>query len=61
MCIRDRCRIGSDCWIAPNASIDNNVLIGNNSIVGMGSVVRKNVNKREMVAGVPAKVIKKIK
>lgn len=56
-----KCRIGSDCWIAPNASIDNNVLIGNNSIVGMGSVVRKNVNKREMVAGVPAKVIKKIK
>lgn len=56
-----KCIIGSDCWIAPNVSIDNNILIGNNSVIGMGSVVRKNVKEKEMVAGVPAKLIKKIK
>ncbi len=56
-----RCRIGSDCWIAPNVSIDNNISVGNNSIIGMGSVIRKNVNEKEVVAGNPAKKIKKLK
>jgi len=56
-----RCRIGSDCWISPNVSIDNNISVGNNSVIGMGSVIRKNINEKEVVAGNPAKKIKKLK
>ena len=56
-----KCEIGSDCWLAPNASIDNNVKVGNNSIIGMGAVVRKNVNKKEVVVGNPARKIKNLK
>lgn len=56
-----RCYIGSDCWIAPNVSIDNNITVGNNSIIGMGSVIRHNVKEREVVAGNPARKIRKIK
>ena len=56
-----KCQIGSDCWIAPNVSIDNNIIVGNNSIIGMGAVVRKNVGKKEVVVGNPAKKIKKLK
>jgi UDP-3-O-[3-hydroxymyristoyl] glucosamine N-acyltransferase len=53
--------VGSDCWLAPNASVDNDVMIGNFSIIGMGSVVRKNVKSKTVVVGNPAKKLKKLK
>ena len=40
---------------------ESNILLGNNSVIGMGSVVRKNINEKEVVAGNPAKRIKKLK
>ncbi len=48
-------------WIGCNAIILKGVKIGENSIVGAGSVVTKNVPKNSIVAGNPAKIIKKLK
>lgn len=47
-------------YIAPAAAIMNQLTIGENSIVGLGAVVVKNVKENEVVAGVPAKVIRKV-
>lgn len=47
-------------YIAPSASVMNQLTIGENSIVGLGAVVVKNVEDNVVVAGVPAKIIRKI-
>ncbi|MBI2550672.1 N-acetyltransferase [Candidatus Woesearchaeota archaeon] len=46
--------------IGANATIMCGVTIGENSIVGAGSVVTKDVPPNTIVAGVPAKVIRKV-
>ena len=46
-------------YIAPSASVMNQLTIGKNSIVGLGSVVIKEVDDKDVVVGVPAKVIRK--
>jgi|CZCB01.1.fsa_nt_gi maltose O-acetyltransferase len=50
----------NDCWIGAGAIILPGVTIGEMSIVGAGAVVTKNVSPYTVVAGVPAKEIKKI-
>lgn len=52
--------IGNDVWIGANSTILGGVNIGDGAIIAAGSVVNKNVPSRCIVAGVPAKVIKKI-
>ena len=52
--------IGENVWIGSNATILPGVTIGDNSVVGAGAVVTKDVPKDTVVAGVPAKVIKKL-
>lgn len=47
-------------WIAPGNIILCGVTIGENSIVGAGSVVTKDVEPYTVVAGTPAKIIKKL-
>jgi acetyltransferase-like isoleucine patch superfamily enzyme len=47
-------------WIGSGAIINPGVTIGKNSVVGSGAVVTKNVDEHQVVAGVPAKVIKTI-
>ena len=49
--------IGSDVWIGSNSVLMESVRDG--SIVGAGSVVTKEVEPYSVVAGIPAKVIKK--
>lgn len=52
--------IGSNVWIGSNACIMPNVKIGNGVVVGANSVVTKDIPDNCMVAGCPAKIIKKI-
>ena len=51
--------IGNHVWIGTNAIILKGVKIGDNSVIAAGAVVTKDVPKNSVVAGVPAKVIKK--
>ena len=51
--------IGSDVWIGANVTILSGVRIGNGAIIAAGSVVTKNVEEFSIVAGVPAREIKK--
>lgn len=52
--------IGDDAWIGAGAIIMNGVTIGEGSIIGCGSVVIRDVEPHTVVAGNPAKVIKKL-
>ncbi|WP_202961173.1 acyltransferase [Candidatus Symbiobacter mobilis] len=51
--------INNRVWIGNNVIILKGVTIGNGSIVGAGSVVTKNVPDNCLVAGNPARIIKK--
>lgn len=51
--------IGHDVWIGERAIIKQGVRIGDGAVVGMGSVVTKDVEPYSIVAGCPAKIIKK--
>jgi acetyltransferase-like isoleucine patch superfamily enzyme len=51
--------IGNDVWIGEKALIKAGVKIGDGAVIGMGSVVTKDVSPYSIVAGCPAKVIRK--
>jgi len=51
--------IGNDVWIGEKVLIKQGVKIGNGAVIGMGSVVTKDVDPYCIVAGNPAKVIRK--
>lgn len=53
-------RIGDKTWIGFNASILKGVEIGERAVVGAGSVVTRSVPARTVVAGNPARVIRKL-
>lgn len=52
--------IGNDIWIGANAVLLPGVTIGDHSVVAAGAVVTKDAPPHSLVAGVPAKIIKKI-
>lgn len=52
-------RIGHDVWIGHNAIVVGNVNIGNGAVIASGSVVTKDVEPYSVVAGVPAREIRK--
>lgn len=52
-------KVGENAWIAPSASILNKLEIGSNSFIGMAAAVIRDVAEDDIVAGVPAKSIKK--
>lgn len=58
--IRSYVKLEDDCWIGTGAIILPGITIGKCSIVGAGAVVTKDVPPYSVVAGVPAKVMKKI-
>ena len=58
-CIAGGVSIGDNAWIAPSAVIRDGITVGRNTLVGMGAVVTKDVIENDIVAGVPAKSIKK--
>lgn len=51
--------IGHDTWIGHGAIIMPGVKVGNGAVVGSGAVVTKDVEPYTVVAGVPAKLIKR--
>lgn len=51
-------RVGNNVLVGANSVILEGVQIGDNAVVAAGSVVTKDVKPGEVVAGVPAKVIK---
>lgn len=53
--------IEKDAWVGAGSIILPNITIGEGAVVGAGAVVIKDVPKYTVVAGVPAKVIKKLK
>lgn len=51
--------VESDTWIGHGAIVLDGITVGRGSIIGAGSVVTKDVHPYTVVAGNPAKVIKK--
>ena len=51
--------IGDNVWIGEGAYIMPGIIVGDGAIIGAHAVVTKNVDSNTVVAGVPAKVIKK--
>lgn len=56
---RDGIKIGNNCWIGSNVTILDGVTIGDGVVIGAGSVVTKNIPENVVIAGVPAKILKK--
>jgi acetyltransferase-like isoleucine patch superfamily enzyme len=53
-------KIGNDVWIGERAFILKGVVIGDGAVIAAGSVVTKDVPSLTIVAGNPAKIVKKI-
>lgn len=53
--------VGDDVWIGGNCTIVGGVTIGSNVIVAGGAVVTKDVPDNCVVAGVPARVVKRLR
>jgi len=51
--------VGNDVWIGQNVTILPGARIGDGAIIGLGSVVTKDVAPYSIVAGDPARVIRK--
>ena len=52
-------KIGRDVWIGANAVILGGVTIGDGAVVAAGAVVTKDVEAGAIVAGVPARLLRK--
>ncbi|EKD94496.1 MAG: acetyl transferase [uncultured bacterium] len=52
--------IGNNCWIGTGCKILAGTKLGDNCVVAAGSVLTKKYPNNSVIAGIPAKVIKKI-
>lgn len=52
-------KIGDNCYISPGVKIVKPIKIGNNVVIGANAVVNKDIPDNSMVAGIPAKIIKR--
>lgn len=52
--------IGENCWIGAKVTILDGVTIGSNCVIAAGAVVTKSFGGNNLLAGVPAKVIRKL-
>jgi acetyltransferase-like isoleucine patch superfamily enzyme len=57
--VKSRTRIGGDCWIGQSATILRGSNVGRGSVVGARSVVKCDVPSYSVVAGNPARVVKR--
>jgi acetyltransferase-like isoleucine patch superfamily enzyme len=53
-------RIGDNCWLGAHAVVLSGVTIGERCVIGANSVVGKDVEPYSIVAGAPAKLIRRI-
>ncbi len=58
--IAGRTQIGDCCYIGMGSIIIDGITIGRNSVVAAGAVVTKDIPENVMVAGMPAKIVKKL-
>ena len=56
----DPVRIGDNVLVGANAVVIEGVQVGNGSVVAAGAIVTQDVPENVVVAGVPARIIKKI-
>lgn len=54
-------KIGNNVWIGSNATVLQGVTIGDGAIVGANAVVTKDVPSNTVVAGIPAKIMRKVR
>ncbi|WP_229660717.1 acyltransferase [Marmoricola endophyticus] len=52
-------RIGSDVWIGAGARVMAGITIGDHAVVAAGAIVTRDVAPSDVVAGIPAVVIKR--
>lgn len=52
-------KIGNNCWIGSKATILDGVQIGEGCVIAAGAVVTKSFSSNSIIAGVPAKMIKR--
>jgi len=57
--VKSRTRIGGDCWIGQGATILRGSNVGRGSVVGARSLVKGEVPSYSVVAGSPARVVKR--
>jgi acetyltransferase-like isoleucine patch superfamily enzyme len=53
-------RLGNDVFVGVNSVVLMNVTVGDNSVIGAGSVVTKDVPPNVVVAGNPARIIRRL-
>jgi acetyltransferase-like isoleucine patch superfamily enzyme len=53
-------RIGANSWLGANVVVTSGVNIGERCVIGANSVVTKDIEASSVVAGIPARVIRKI-
>ena len=56
---RSSISIGENCWIGAKVTVLAGVNIGDNCVIAAGSVVTKDFPSNSVLAGVPARVLKK--
>ncbi|MGA9286666.1 MAG: acyltransferase [Solirubrobacteraceae bacterium] len=53
-------RIGDNCWLGANVVVTSGVNIGERCVIGANSVVTKDIEPFSIVAGAPARVLRKV-
>ncbi|MCB0194935.1 MAG: acetyltransferase [Anaerolineae bacterium] len=59
VCVSGLVEIGEACYLGTNSAIKDRLKIGRNCLVGMGSVVLNDIPENSVVAGNPARFLKK--